>query len=482
MRIVEPSVELLAYTPDMLKLIERAGRTCYQSAKKITNKSAEAFVRMVRERGHHSVLEHGSATFKFICSRGETHELVRHRLASYSQESTRYVRVCDSSLGVRSDEDVLRFYQDNFTMKEISELSFGRLSEWQVGKILRDAGITIRGHNRRGNVFEDFFSKIDSGEKAWFLGLLAADGSIRSTGIGFTVTQKIENSWYVGRFIREYLYPRVKPSVDKGCHQYAVNSAQMVQDLLNCGLEPRKSFEWSPEGVHRLWEVTEAYRWDFLRGLFDGDGCLRFYEQSNPGKTKSCVLQVVGCESLMSLVRDEIIRNGFRCSLHRDSVTEQLWRATVHGYANGRAVCDKLYETFQFPYGHPFKAGRYFDEVGRLPSIPKIGQGEAQFILPPIHKAGALWPWCQAVLSSEEAYTKMIMHGCKPQIARSVLPICLKTEIVTTANVREWRHILTLRTSGKAHPQIRKLMMDVWNIFHEKWSVLVEDIEPYVDK
>jgi len=75
-----------------LNLIELAGRTAYQSRDKITNDSAERFVRMLLRRGHESVLEHSCMTVEFDnVSRGFTHELVRHRLASYTQESTRYV-------------------------------------------------------------------------------------------------------------------------------------------------------------------------------------------------------------------------------------------------------------------------------------------------------------------------------------------------------------------------------------------------------
>ena len=75
-----------------LQLIETAGRTAYQSRDKITDESASKFVEMLRNRGHESVLEHSSMTVEFndVC-RGFTHELVRHRLAAYTQESTRYV-------------------------------------------------------------------------------------------------------------------------------------------------------------------------------------------------------------------------------------------------------------------------------------------------------------------------------------------------------------------------------------------------------
>jgi thymidylate synthase (FAD) len=74
----------------MLKAIERIGRTCYKSEDKITDDSYETFVRNLIKRGHLSVIEHCSVTADIICDRGVTHEIVRHRIGSYSQESTRY--------------------------------------------------------------------------------------------------------------------------------------------------------------------------------------------------------------------------------------------------------------------------------------------------------------------------------------------------------------------------------------------------------
>lgn len=74
----------------ILKSIEKAGRTAYKSEDKITGDSCEKFVRMIISRGHESVLEHRSITVRIVCDRGVTHEIVRHRLASYTQESTRY--------------------------------------------------------------------------------------------------------------------------------------------------------------------------------------------------------------------------------------------------------------------------------------------------------------------------------------------------------------------------------------------------------
>lgn len=90
MQIVPQSVTLEFITPNAAQLIERAGRTCYKSEDRITPDSAAKFVKMILERGHESVLEHAVASFRVVCDRGVSHEFVRHRLMSYSQESTRY--------------------------------------------------------------------------------------------------------------------------------------------------------------------------------------------------------------------------------------------------------------------------------------------------------------------------------------------------------------------------------------------------------
>lgn len=90
MIIVKPSAKLLHITSNAEQLIERCGRVCYKSEDRITDESAGQFIQMIMKRGHLSVIEHASATILFVCDRGVTHELVRHRLVSYSQESTRF--------------------------------------------------------------------------------------------------------------------------------------------------------------------------------------------------------------------------------------------------------------------------------------------------------------------------------------------------------------------------------------------------------
>lgn len=101
MKIVQPSVTLInpPSRDDLYKQIERAGRVCYKSEDKITEDSAEKFIRGLIKRGHEAVIEHGSITALFVCDRGVSHELVRHRIASYCQESTRYCNYSKDAFG-----------------------------------------------------------------------------------------------------------------------------------------------------------------------------------------------------------------------------------------------------------------------------------------------------------------------------------------------------------------------------------------------
>jgi len=93
----------------ILKKIEKAGRTAYKSEKKITELSAPKFVKMLIEKGHLSVIEHYFITVRVVCDRGVSHEIVRHRLASYTQESTRF---CNYSQGDFGKE--ITFIKPNF--------------------------------------------------------------------------------------------------------------------------------------------------------------------------------------------------------------------------------------------------------------------------------------------------------------------------------------------------------------------------------
>ena len=111
MKIINPSFEILSPVDGqaILQHIERCGRVCYKSEDKITDTSAQTFVGSIIKRGHEAVLEHASVTVKFVVDRGVSHEIVRHRLAAYCQESTRYCNYSKDGFGGQ-----VTFIQPNF--------------------------------------------------------------------------------------------------------------------------------------------------------------------------------------------------------------------------------------------------------------------------------------------------------------------------------------------------------------------------------
>lgn len=127
MRIVAPSVNLLWITEEPEKMIELSGRTCYKSEDKITDESAGKFVKMLTKSGHHAMIEHAVASFRIITDRGITHEIVRHRLASYAQESTRY---CNYSKDKHGNE--CSFIQP-------PDLSYNQTTIWRAACIAAEA-------------------------------------------------------------------------------------------------------------------------------------------------------------------------------------------------------------------------------------------------------------------------------------------------------------------------------------------------------
>lgn len=120
MKVINASHEVILPYPDwktahdtILRMIEKAGRTCYKSEDKITPESASKFVRNIIKHGHEAMLEHASLTVRFIVDRGVSHELVRHRVASFAQESTRYCNYGQDKFGNEITVIKPLFFEEN---------------------------------------------------------------------------------------------------------------------------------------------------------------------------------------------------------------------------------------------------------------------------------------------------------------------------------------------------------------------------------
>ena len=123
MQIIEPRYEIIDRIngTEMLKKIERCARICYKSEDRITDDSYKKFVAGIIRSGHESVLEHASITVKFIVSRAIANEIVRHRIASYTQESTRYCRYSDSGIQIVAPEHMNDYFNYEWVCEMIEE-------------------------------------------------------------------------------------------------------------------------------------------------------------------------------------------------------------------------------------------------------------------------------------------------------------------------------------------------------------------------
>lgn len=142
MKVIEPGYQILSpINGTELQLIERAGRTCYKSEDKITDESAKQFVAGLIKRQHEAMLEHSSLSIRFICDRGVSHELVRHRIASFAQESTRYCNYSKDKFG-----NELTFIRPFFWDKDSFEYSRWRevckMAEDEYCRLMSQPGCT----------------------------------------------------------------------------------------------------------------------------------------------------------------------------------------------------------------------------------------------------------------------------------------------------------------------------------------------------
>lgn len=147
-----------------------------------------------------------------------------------------------------------------------------------------------------------------------------------------------------------------------------------------------------------------------------------------------------------------------------------------HGAVTARFICDRgvSHEIVRH------RLAAYCQESTRYCNYSKSKHGgQITFIKPSAWSEGSpeYQRWAEAMIAAEEAYLALISRGASPQLARSVLPNSVKTEVVMTANPREWRHFFRMRTSQAAHPDMRYVAIPLLREFQNKYPILFDDIE-----
>ena len=510
MKIIEPSVELIDDfdAAAVMKKIERAGRVCYKSEGNIKDDSAEKFIRGIIKRGHESVIEHATVSFKIICDRGVTHELVRHRIgASYSQESTRFCVTGDMKLTTVNPHF-------NLTVKDLWEnIQTSRNGSWKR--------ILIRQLNENSGILE--YSKINNifkvGIKTVFqitteLGYVlrcTADHEIY-TPKGYVKLSELstgESIYVNGRQIQsdclyknhDWLYHQnitLNKTFVAIAEEFGYNVSTMKKWARKFNL-PQKGTGYFNLGRkawnkglresddERIKKMANTLRTYHCNGRHDGEKIILKRDTSDYQKYVDTKCLICGKEYGLNVHHKDENRNNNQpenlvtlcnsCHLRVHSKNLEI----VFADKIKNIECIGQAEVYDIEMNSPY---HNFIANGVVVhncdySAGKFG-GELTFIKP------CFWSdddenfklWKETMAQLEKNYLALRAGGARPEEARSILPNSLKTEIFVTMNLREWRHFLKLRTAKAAHPQMREVALKIYQILVEKLPAVFDDIQP----
>ena len=498
----------------ILKIIEAAGRTCYKSECKISETSASDFVRkIVHVNKHESVIEHGSATVRFIVDRGVSHELVRHRLAAFSQESTRYCLAGDTKLTTKNPHAKLslkslyenRTKSPNGAWKKIliknynedtATLEFTKINDiFLVGKkptykLKTRLGYEIVATEDHEILCEDGFLPVSS---------LGVGNSIACNG---TSDLYLNKDWLSNQYINEN-----KTSVQIA-NDFGFNVSTIKKWVKKHNLPSKPMSYWKVgaipwnKGLNENNDSRVATQAATLRANHWNGGHLNVY----PPKSER--IMKLGSQSYRKTVSDKcwICSSESNLQVHhidenRDNNKENNLATlcpSCHQALHNKNLQTLIYDdiiskeyvgeqdVFDLSVSSEHKNFVANGVIVHNCNYSKEGFGGSITLIDPIlgfalqldNPVHISWykTWYEVMEKCEWGYLKLTADGAPAQFARDVLPNSLKTEVVMTCNMREWRHVFRMRCSKAAHPQIREVMIPLLRKFQDALPELFGDI------
>lgn len=559
MEIIKPKVELEFITPNALKFIEKIGRTCYCSFDKITEESAEKFCKMIKTRNHMSVLEHASATFRLTTDRGVTHEVVRHRIAAYSQEcltgdtvihpkgytikqlydrftepndcytkthnKTIRLKSCDENNNIVFNKvlDVLykglnpvyevttelgykikttlnhEFLTQNHEFKKLSELQIGdyimvngrkcllTINDDQLIKLYETLSVneiadlyncpygTVLRRLKQLGIFESHKNDKDlhkynknhtdesykkmsqtikeqykNGRIVWNKWLNESNPSVKKQG---DALRKYHHNNKFGKDNSNYktgigMYKRLKEDIvfceicgsDENLEVHHLDKNRNNNELSNLIKVCRN--------CHRKFHYSKSNKF-----LIGGTTCIR---------NKIISINYIGIEDTYDIVMESpynnFVANGF--IVHNSTRYINYNKKFGANFIEPAWIINSEYSITDDMINRIENTQYTVKHILNDDTIDNITKQIYVFIL--------------ACYQSEQNYNAMINLGATPQNARAVLINALKTELVMTANFREWLHFLDLRTSTAAHPDMRIIANQIGNILNSKYPMIFE--------
>ena len=518
MKIVKPSYEILDQIDGqaILKKLELIGRVSHKSEDRITETSAAPFVKKIIELGDESVLEHVSITVRFICDRGVSHELVRHRIAAFC---------------VSGDTVIRSMAQKSWTVKELFDWQFdvkrkGRLQLIKARSVDEATNIIVPNHIKKITYMgiKPILKVITESGRAL---KCTADHRIYTPN-GYTELKDLSAG--------DYIYSNGKELLEnedwlRNYYLTENHTRKETADFIGC-CESYVYKAFKKFGIKKPWsDRPNRHPGHGNKGMFTKEQreniSKKMTGKNNPAyiQDRNFVTKQAGYqESVRHLERNQCEWCGSTSNIeihHKnknptDNSAENVMQLCPHchhlwhhdgaiGVFKDKIVsiqelgAEPVYDiTMEEPY-HNYVANSIVvhncQESTRYCNYSKDGFGNEITVIQPCFLSDMTYldmeeeipcasrgfthkdfAWYNAMQHAETFYFDMLKAGATPEEARSVLPNSLKTEVVCTANLREIRHILKLRCNKRAHPQIRELMVPLLHELQAKIPVVFDDI------
>lgn len=514
MNVIRPSYKILTKISEgaieEFKICEEIARECYKSEDLITEDGSSAIdmIRKLLDREHEAMIEHiPSLSVKFTVDRGITHELVRMRLFSFAQESTRYCVAGDTSLKCSN-------YHLKLTVKDIYDnIQKSKNGAWKrikIRQVNEDTGeliysnikncyktgikevykiITSLGYELKCTADHQIYTPL--GYKK--LNELSVNDQIYVNGITLPVNELYKNY--------EWLYYQ-NITMNKTFVQIAKEFGYNVSTLkkwaktfnipkkgtgyFNVGRSPwNKGLNENDDS--RVLKQANALRKFHCNGRHDNEKIILKRDTSIYQKYKKNKCEL--CGSIDGL---EVHHKDFN---HYNNDPDNLitvcesCHQRVHSRNLGFITPDKIISIEKLGEEEVYDIemdSQYHNFIANGVVVHNCNYNKGKFgseitVIRPFffdtdeNKYGI---WYNSCLEAEKRYMKLIESGAKPEEARSVLPNSTKATITVTGNYREWRHFFRLRTEKFAHPQMREITIPLLKELQQKIPFVFDDILP----
>ena len=476
------NVKLIGFTPNPEKIPAIAAKLTHSKTKpedldKTSDNELKEVLEYVMNLGHTSVIEHTSFTFAISdISRVLTHQLVRHRIASYAQQSERYNLFFDESIKKLQE----RYERYKIKNKRKKECKFSLGGEYKICdeygegassielckkygcssetilNIIKYHGVNVRGNNE-SFVNHYFFDSIDSHVKAQILGLLFADGYLGKYNenylIGIKLQEKdkeyLDDMRKILNLKRPLQFYSAFDDRHQNLFQLTISSKRIYENLKKYGL--KKGERIAPK------HFNQEYLNSFLLGFFEGDGSV-----GNCSGYKNWLTFSSGYKNFLEFIKESINKN---CDVSNVKILRKTrsFQLSWQGKNDIEKILLWMYKNVSLD----FVMKRKFYKCCEL--YKKIDELRKKLFLERFEKYNVIVPnsilknifasdiFLKGTKETIDSYILLCGMGIKPEDSRFILPQSFKTNIIVTMNARSLLNFFELRCCLHAQWEIRNL-------------------------